>query len=135
VNFEELLVDAFSKAFMKFRWEAIAAAAERREQILDEYAAACRRVDECARERQRIHDIVDLIEAEDALYDQAIAALDRGDHDQALPLLRRTAQAGIGEAAWLLAGLLEERGDRAEAITWYQQAADDGDPRADDKLA
>ena len=103
-------------------------------QAIRDFAAACRRYDEDPRERQRICGIADLIKAEDANYAQALAALDRSDHDAALPLLREAAKEGIGEAAWLLAGLLEQKGDLAGAITWYQRAADDGDSRASDKL-
>jgi CBS domain-containing protein/tetratricopeptide (TPR) repeat protein len=105
------------------------------DRALREFADACRQVDDNPRERRRIRDIADLIDAEDALYEEAVAAVKRGDQDRALPLLRRAAQAGIGEAAWLLAGLLEERGETTEAITWYQQAAADGDSRAEAKLA
>jgi outer membrane protein OmpA-like peptidoglycan-associated protein len=103
-------------------------------QAIRDFAAACRRYDEDPRERQRICGIADLIKAEDANYAQALAALHRSDHNAALPLLREAAKEGIGEAAWLLAGLLEQKGDLAGAITWYQRAADDGDSRASDKL-
>ena len=103
-------------------------------QAIRDFAAACRRYDEDPCEQQRIRGIADLIKAEDANYAQAVAALDRSDHDAALPLLREAAKEGIGEAAWLLAGLLEQKGDPAGAITWYQRAADDGDSRASDKL-
>lgn len=110
-------------------------ASEARDRALETFADACRRLDEDPRERQRINDSADLIDAEDALYQEALAALDRGDHARALPLLQRTAEAGIGESTWLLAGLLERLGQTAEAITWYQQAAADGDLRADAKFA
>ena len=50
-------------------------------------------------------------------------------------MLRKCAEAGTGEAAWLLAQLLEETGSTAEAMIWYQYASDDGDDRADEKLA
>ena len=103
-------------------------------QAIRDFTVACRRYDEDPRERQRICGIADLIKAEDANYAQAQAALDRSDHDTALPLLREAAKEGIGEAAWLLAGLLEQKGDPAGAITWYQRAADDGDSRASAKL-
>lgn len=126
VNIEELIRNLT---------ESDAATPACRTQAAEEFAAACRRVDEDPREQQRISDIADLIDAEDALYAQALAALDRGDQDAALPLLERAAEVGTGEAAWLLAGLLEERGQVADALTWYQRAADDGDSRADDKLA
>ena len=76
-----------------------------------------------------------MIDAEDAFYDQAVAALGRGDHDTAVALLRRVAEKRIGDAAWLLAVALDERGEMAEAITWYRRAARDGDSRAEAALA
>jgi hypothetical protein len=101
-----------------------------REQAHEEFAAACRRVDKDPRERQRIADIANLIDTEDAIYAQALSALGRGEHATALPLLQQAAEAGIGEAAWLLAGRLEEQGQTQESLTWYRRAAADGDPRA-----
>jgi CBS domain-containing protein len=101
------------------------------EQAIRDFTEACRRVDEDPQEKQRYRDLADLIEAEDALYDQGVAALGRGDHDTALPLLRFAAQKGVGDAAWLLAVTLDKRGETAEAITWYERAARDGDSRAD----
>jgi CBS domain-containing protein len=74
-------------------------------------------------------------DAEDVLYAQAVAALGRGDQDAAVPLLRHAAEKAIGDAAWLLAVLLDERGETAEAITWYERAARDGDSRADAALS
>jgi hypothetical protein len=53
------------------------------EQAVRDFTEACRRVDEDPREKRRYRDIADLIEAEDALYDQGVAALGRGDHDTA----------------------------------------------------
>lgn len=94
-----------------------------------------RRVDSDPRERQRISDIADLLDAEETLYTEAGAALARGDQHTALPLLRQCAEAGTGEARWLLAQLLEDLGHTGEAITWYQRAYDDGDTRAAQKLA
>lgn len=99
------------------------------------FAVACRRADEDPREKQRLRDITDLIEAEDAVYDQALAALNRGDPGAAEPLLRSSAEAGIGDAAWQLACVLENRGAVREALVWYKRAAYDGDPRADEKIA
>ncbi len=96
----------------------------------EEFTAACRRVDQDPGERQRITDIANLIDTEDTLYAQALSALGRGEQSTALPLLRQTAEAGIGEAAWLLARQLEEQGQAQESLLWYQRAADDGDPRA-----
>jgi CBS domain-containing protein len=105
------------------------------EELREEFIRACRRVDDDPREQQRIDDIADLLEAEETLYAQARAAADRSDADTAVPLLRQCAEAGTGEAAWLLAQLLEKTGDISEATIWYQRARDDGDARADEKLA
>jgi CBS domain-containing protein len=99
------------------------------------YLRACRRLDENPAEQQRIDDIADLLDAEETLHAQARAAADRGDSATSIPLLRKCAEAGTGEAAWLLAQLLEETGSTAEAMIWYQHASDDGDDRADAKLA
>ena len=99
------------------------------------YLRACRRLDKNPAEQQRIDDIADLLDAEETLYTQARAAADRGDTATAIPLLRKCAEVGTGEAAWLLAQLLEETGSTAEAMIWYQHASDDGDDRADEKLA
>jgi CBS domain-containing protein len=99
------------------------------------FAAACERADSDPREQRRIRDITDLIEAEDVIYDQALAALDRGDHAAAVPLLRRSADAEIGDSAWFLAVALEKGGNLAEALTWYARAAEDGDERAASRLA
>ena len=106
-----------------------------RDQASEEFTAACRRVDQDPRERQRIADIANLIDTEDAIYTQALSALSRGEQDTALPLLQQAAEAGIGEAAWLLAGQLEEQGQAQESLTWYRRAAADGDPRAARRLA
>jgi len=100
-----------------------------------DFIRACLRADENPAEQQRIDDMADLLEAEEALYAQARAAADRGDLATAIPLLRQCAEAGTGEAAWLLAQLLEETGDITEAMIWYQRARDDGYDRADEKLA
>jgi hypothetical protein len=106
-----------------------------RDQASEEFAAACRRVDKDPRERQRIADIANLIDTEDAIYTQALSALGRGEQDTALPLLQQAAETGIGEAAWLLAGWLEEQGRTQESLTWYRRAAADGDPRAARRVA
>jgi hypothetical protein len=98
-------------------------------QASEEFAAACRRVDKDPRERQRIADIAHLLDTEDAIYTQALSALGRGEQDTALPLLQQAAEAGIGEAAWLLARGLEEQGQAQESLTWYRRAAAAGDPR------
>jgi hypothetical protein len=44
------------------------------------------------------------------------------------------ARAFFGEAAWLLAGRLEQQGQTQESLTWYQRAAASGDPRAARRL-
>jgi tetratricopeptide (TPR) repeat protein len=105
------------------------------EQDVQDFAEACRRVDTDPREKQRIREITDLVDAEVALYGQAVAALGRSDHDTAVTLLRRAAEKSIGDSAWLLAVALDERGETAEAITWYRRAAQDGDSRAEAALA
>ena len=87
------------------------------EQAIQDFAEACRRVGEDPREKQRYRDIADLIEVEDALYDQGVAALGRGDYDTALPLLRLAADKGIGDAAWLLAVTLDKRGETARRLS------------------
>lgn len=99
-------------------------------QAVRDFAAACERADTDPREQRRIQGITDLIEAEDIIYAQALAALERGDRDTAIGLLRWCARAGIGESAWFLAGALEAAGEHAEADTWYARAAADGDMRA-----
>jgi TPR repeat protein len=104
------------------------------DQAIRDFTAIYRRHDEDPRQRQRIREIAALIDAEDALYAQAVAALDRGDGDLAAVLLRQPAEAGIGEAAWLLGSVLEEKGDIAAAVGWYERAAEDGDSRALRKL-
>lgn len=104
-------------------------------ELREEFIRSCRRIDGDRREQQRIDDIADLLDAEETLYAQARAAAGRGDASAAVPLLRQCAEAGTGEAAWLLAQMLEDLGNISEAITSYQRARDDGDARADEKLA
>jgi serine/threonine protein kinase len=99
------------------------------------FTEACRQADDDPRERQRLSDLADLLDAEETLYAEARAALERGDKHGALPLLRQCAKTGTGEAHWMLAQLLEDLGRPDEAVTWYQHAADDGDSRAAEKLA
>lgn len=81
------------------------------QQAVRDFTAACQRLDNDPREKQRIHDITDLLEAEDVIYDQALAAVERKDPAAALPLLRRCAAAGIGDSVSLLAAVLEELGN------------------------
>jgi CBS domain-containing protein len=104
------------------------------EKAIRDFSEACKRADTDPRERQRIRDIADLVDADGLIYGQALAAVDRGDRDAALPLLRRCANTGIGESAWLLATVLEDLG-KPEATMWYLRAAREGDSRAEDKLA
>ena len=100
------------------------------EELRETFLQACAELDASPAEKQRISDIADLLDAEEDLYQQALAAVDRGERDTAIPLLRRCAEAGTGESAWLLAQLLEDAGDTQEVMTWYQRARDEGDPRA-----
>jgi tetratricopeptide (TPR) repeat protein len=102
---------------------------------LKAFADACRRFDHDARERQRIRGLADLIDAEDARYEEAMMALERGDTAAAEGLLRRAANAGIGEADYLLARLLEQQGELREALEYYRQAHLEGDTRATVMLA
>lgn len=104
------------------------------EQAIRNFTEACARVDSDPREQQRVRDIADLAETEDLLYDQAVAAAEAGDHERALPLLRRCAEAGVGEADWYLATVLDALED-PEASQWYERAAAEGDTRAADWLA
>lgn len=94
------------------------------------FADACARYDASPREQQRIRDATDLIAAEDFIHGQALAALERGDREAAVPLLRWCAEAEVGESAWILAEALEAAGEHAEADTWYARAAAAGDERA-----
>jgi tetratricopeptide (TPR) repeat protein len=103
-------------------------------QAREAYLQACRRLDANPAEQRRIDDIAGQLDAEETLYARARAAADHGDTATAIPMLRQCAEVGTGEAAWLLAQLLQEAGDTAEAMVWYQRAADDGDGRAADKL-
>ena len=109
--------------------------AEELRELHEDFIRACRWVDGNPAEQQRIDDIADLLDAEETLYAQAVAANERGDTGTAVPLLRQCAEADIGEAAWLLAQLLEDTGNTPEAMTWYQRARVEGEPRADAKLA
>jgi hypothetical protein len=59
----------------------------------------------------------DLLDVEESLYDQALAAIDCGDRDTAVPRLRRCAEAGTGESAWLLTQPPEDAGDIPEDMT------------------
>jgi CBS domain-containing protein len=105
------------------------------EKLREEFLQACRLVDHDPREQRRLDDIADLLDADETLYAQALDAVSRGDKHAAEPLLRQCAEAGAGEAAWLLAQLLEDIGNASEAMIWYQRALDDGDVRAAEKLA
>jgi hypothetical protein len=63
------------------------------------------------------------------------AAEERKLHCHAIPLLRRAADAGNGDAARRLADLLVERGEVEEAMAVLRQLADAGSGYAADKLA
>jgi len=76
---------------------------------IDAFVAACRRVDSDPKERQRIRDLANAIEEEDAAYRRATAALEEGDIATAVPLLRQASRLGIGEAHDLLAELRGQR--------------------------
>jgi hypothetical protein len=104
------------------------------EQSRRDFADACRRVDSARIEQQRIRDLADSIDEGDARYQRAIVALEEGNFVSAEPLLRWAADAGIGEATYLLAGLLEKRGKRSEAIEYYWHPHFEGDTRATTKL-
>jgi hypothetical protein len=81
------------------------------------------RVDADPREARRIADITDLIEAEDIIYGQAVAATSRGDRDTAVKLLRWCAREGIGESPRMLAAAMEDAaGDLDGALIWYARA-------------
>lgn len=99
------------------------------------FAEACDRTDTDMLEGRRIQAINDQIDTEDLIYTRAVAALDRSDRRAAVSALRRCATAGIGESSWLLGSLLHESGKATEAIQWYQHAANDGDTRAEARLA
>jgi hypothetical protein len=79
------------------------------EPIMAAFIAASRRVDSDPKEQQRIRDLADSLEAEDAAYQRALTALDEGNIATAEPLLSRAASLGIGEASELLAVLRKER--------------------------
>jgi hypothetical protein len=91
-----------------------------------EYVEICKSFIADPREQQRISDIADLLDAEDELYVQARVALESGDDDSAEVLLRRAADAGLGEATSLLAGLLERQGKMAEAAAFHLRASNEG---------
>ena len=63
----------------------------------------------------------------------------RADLDKATDLFRKAAMSGLPEAQYNLASILEKRApglrDPAEALMWYQEAADQGYARAIRKLA
>lgn len=62
-----------------------------------------------SREQQRICDLGDLLDAEETLYDEAVAALDRGDDQLAERLLRQCSALGDEAAAEFLEDLLQSR--------------------------
>jgi hypothetical protein len=107
--------------------QTMAEAELRRRDPEERFAAAVARVDSDPRERQRIADINSMVGAEDIIYEEAVAAVARGDKDAALKLLRWCAPLGIGESPRMLAVALEDMGKMAEARVWYARAARDGD--------
>lgn len=103
------------------------------------FAAMCRRHDADPEEQRRIEGIVAEMEAEDAMYDAAMAALDCDELTDLhtfvakLPVLD-PAEAGTGDSLRLLACLLDRPDRTAEAAVWYSLAACDGDTRAGRRL-
>ncbi|MEU8251633.1 CBS domain-containing protein [Nonomuraea sp. NPDC048916] len=75
-------------------------------------------------ERQRIADLGDLLDAEDALYDEAVAAIERGDAALAERLLRRCAALGDPSAEELLADLATEFSPESEPAEALRRPAD-----------
>ncbi|MEV5409856.1 CBS domain-containing protein [Thermopolyspora sp. NPDC052614] len=61
------------------------------------------------RERHRISDLADLLDAEDVLYEQAVAAMERGDLATAETLLRQCVRLGIPAAEDLLEDVGQQR--------------------------
>lgn len=57
------------------------------------------------------------------------------DIEQALILYEKAAQQGHADAQYTFASLLEKRGFKVAAESWYQQAAKQGQPKAKKKLA
>lgn len=93
------------------------------------FRAACKRVDELPRGRQRIRDIAELLDAEDEAYAAATTTLSREDGN-IFELLSPAADRGNGLAAWLIADLMDGHGLIHDALFWYQRAADNGETRA-----
>lgn len=71
-------------------------------QALADYDALCREVDTDPREQQRIRDVAALIDADAALYTDALRAVENNELGTARVLLRRAADLGIGDAAEIL---------------------------------
>ncbi|GAA4635187.1 hypothetical protein GCM10023196_079670 [Actinoallomurus vinaceus] len=90
---------------------------------LDRFIQASHRLDTDPEERQRIHDLADLIDTQDAAYGQGLSALEHGDKAFAEPLLRSADAAGIEEAAALVAALQDLPSD-AVPHSLRQRAAD-----------
>jgi hypothetical protein len=61
-----------------------------------------------SREMRRIDDLIDLLEAQDTLFEQGVAALERRDYVTAEPLLSKAVQARIPGADWYLTRLMAE---------------------------
>lgn len=60
------------------------------------------------------------------VYEQGLAAYNRGDLPGALPLFREAAEGGSAEAQAWLGYLLDLAEANAEAVRWYRAAADQG---------
>lgn len=73
-------------------------------------------------------------------YEDAIQALDQGDLDTSLKLLRQAGEAGNVTAQSLLGGMfrsgyLQIRRNPAESVKWYRMAADRSDRDAQFRLS
>jgi len=116
--------------------KGLAAVPERTgEELRAEFAAACSRVDDDPDEKQRINAIADRFEEEEALHALDAGAAARRDVATAVPTPRQCAEAALGEAAWLLAQLLDNCGNTPDAMTRHRLARDDGDARDAAELA
>ncbi|MCO5998431.1 HD-GYP domain-containing protein [Actinoallomurus rhizosphaericola] len=90
---------------------------------LDRFIQATHRLDTSPEERQRIHDLADLIDTQDAAYGQGLSALEHGDKAFAESLLMSAGAAGIEEAAALVTALQDLPSDAVPHVL-RQRAAD-----------
>lgn len=65
-------------------------------------------------------------ESASELFEQGLAAYNRGDLPGALPLFRQAADAGSADAQAWLGYLLDLAEENAEAVRWYRAAAEQG---------